>query len=57
MPERTSLCFIILIDSKNGKIVEKTDGSLMIEWKKELAESGGFSDSVTTVLTKGKNEV
>jgi hypothetical protein len=42
-------------DSKDGKIVKNADGTIAIEWKKELAETAGFVDSVKTVLTKGKN--
>ena len=45
---------IRLGDSKDGKIVERSDGRIAIDWKKEMTESMGIVDSVTTVLTKGK---
>jgi type II secretory pathway pseudopilin PulG len=41
-------------DSKDGKIVEKSDGTIAIEWKKEFTDSMGLSDSVEVKLTKGK---
>jgi type II secretory pathway pseudopilin PulG len=42
-------------DNKDGKIIENSDGTIAIEWKKELNQSAGVSDlPVKTVVTKGK---
>lgn len=42
-------------NNKDGKIIENSDGTIAIVWKKEPSETLGVSDlPVETVVTKGK---
>ena len=41
-------------DDKRGKIVERPDGTVTVNWQVNVSESIGISDSVKTELIKGK---
>ena len=43
-------------DNKNGKIVERSDGTIAIDWNQKINDSMVISDSLKTVLTKGNNQ-